>query len=78
MENLYKLIMNSIYGKTIESPHEKDYKNIEKYEELDKFWIKNHNKIVEDIELSNSTIHAVIYYVRKWYPYFLRGNFLNE
>ena len=59
LENLYKLIMNSCYGKTIERPIEKDYKYIKSGEELDKFWMKNYNKIIEDIELSNSNIHAI-------------------
>ena len=59
LENLFKLIMNSCYGKTIQKPIEKDYKYINEGEDLDKFWVKNYNKIIEDISLSNSNIHAV-------------------
>ncbi|WP_300712471.1 DNA polymerase, partial [uncultured Brachyspira sp.] len=59
LQNLYKLIMNSCYGKTIEKPVEKDYKYLREGDELDKFWQKNYNKIVEDIQLNNSNIHAV-------------------
>ena len=51
--------MNSCYGKTIEKPVEKDYKYLREGDELDKFWQKNYNKIVEDIQLNNSNIHAV-------------------
>ena len=59
LENLYKLIMNSCYGKTIERPVEKDYKYFHEGDDLDKYWRKNYNKILEDIKLNKSTIHAV-------------------
>ena len=58
LQNLYKLIMNSCYGKTIERPIEKDFKYINDQDTLDNYWIKNYNKIVEDIELQNN-MHAV-------------------
>lgn len=50
--------MNSCYGKTIERPIEKDFKYINDQDTLDNYWIKNYNKIVEDIELQNN-MHAV-------------------
>ncbi|KAK8881860.1 hypothetical protein M9Y10_044496 [Tritrichomonas musculus] len=59
LQNLYKLIMNSTYGKTIERPVEKDYKYLHSGEELEKFWTKNYNKIIEDVELFGCDIHAV-------------------
>ncbi len=59
LQNLYKLIMNSTYGKTIERPVEKDYKYLHSGDELDKFWTKNYNKIIEDVELFGCDIHAV-------------------
>ena len=51
--------MNSSYGKCIEKPHEFKYKYFEEGDELDKFWLKNYNKIIEDIKLHNSSVHAV-------------------
>ncbi len=59
LQELYKLIMNSCYGKTIERPVEKDWKYLKKGDELNKFWTKNYNKIVESIELNDSEISAV-------------------
>ena len=61
LQQLYKLIMNSCYGKTIERPIEKDYKYFKEGDELNKYWQKNYNKIVEDIKIENNgkTIHAV-------------------
>lgn len=59
LQNLYKLIMNSCYGKTIEKPVDKEYKYFKSGDELDNYWYKNYNKIVEDVKLLNSDIHAV-------------------
>ncbi len=59
LQQLYKLIMNSCYGKTIERPIEKDHKYFDNEEDLNKYWIKNYYKIVEDIEIADSNIHAV-------------------
>ncbi len=59
LQQLYKLIMNSCYGKTIERPVEKDYKYIREGDELERFWKKNYNKIVDDVKIENSTCHAV-------------------
>ncbi len=59
LEALYKLIMNSCYGKTIEKPVDKDYKYFHEGDELDKYWLKNYNKIVDDVKLANSDIHAI-------------------
>lgn len=59
LQLLYKLVMNSCYGKTIERPVDKDYKYLHEGDELDNYWYKNYNKIVEDVKLDNSEIHAV-------------------
>ena len=59
LQQLYKLIMNSCYGKTIERPIDKDYKYFTNEKDLYNYWCKNYNKIVEDIQIANSNIHAV-------------------
>lgn len=59
LQQLYKLIMNSCYGKTIERPVEKDYKYLKEGQELERFWKKNYNKIVDDVKINNSNRHAV-------------------
>ena len=59
LQQLYKLIMNSCYGKTIERPVDKDYKYFDNEEALNKYWIKNYYKIIDDVKIANSSIHAV-------------------
>ena len=58
LQNLYKLIMNSCYGKTIEKPINKDWKYIKGHEEADNYAIKNYIRIVDHIKLNNSDIEA--------------------
>ena len=52
LEQLYKLIMNSSYGKTIEKPTETEIKII-KNEDFDKYFQKNYNKIIEAIDMND-------------------------
>ena len=59
LQQIYKLIMNSCYGKTIERPIEKDWRYFNNEEDLEKFMIKNYYKIIESIQLGDSNIHAV-------------------
>lgn len=59
LEQLYKLVMNSCYGKTIQRPINKHLKYIREGEALEKFWIKNHNKIIDDIKIDGSNIHII-------------------
>lgn len=59
LQQLYKLIMNSCYGKTIEKPVEKDIVYIQGGEKVDKFVAKNYNKIVEIIDIRNSDIYGI-------------------
>ena len=54
LQELYKLIMNSAYGKTIQKPVEYDLKYLSKWKSSDnkpcayeRYWQKNYNKIVE-------------------------------
>ena len=69
LEQLYKLIMNSCYGKTIEKPVDKDTryvadvivydKNNNPHNKYNEFWYRKYNYIVEDIQLNDSKIHAI-------------------
>ena len=59
LQQIYKLIMNSCYGKTIERPVDKDFKYFHEGDKLDKFWLKNYNKIIDDVKIADSDIHAI-------------------
>ena len=59
LQQLYKLIMNSCYGKTIERPVEKDYKYFDDPLKLEKYWFKNYYKITDVMQIANSNIQAV-------------------
>jgi hypothetical protein len=59
LEALYKLIMNSCYGKTIERAVEKDYVFKHEGDEFNKFMLKNYNTVVEDVQLRDSNIHMI-------------------
>ena len=69
LEQLYKLIMNSCYGKTIEKPVDKDIKYIADTVVTDKkglphnlyneYYYRKYNYIKEDIKLDDSNIHAI-------------------
>ncbi|KAK8836564.1 hypothetical protein M9Y10_037498 [Tritrichomonas musculus] len=58
LQQLYKLIMNSCYGKTIERPVEKDYKYFDDISKLERYWFKNYYKITDVMQIANSNIHA--------------------
>ena len=75
LEQIYKLIMNSCYGKTIERPHEKDLKYFQDDQTLERFWMKNYNKIVEDIELSHSPFSKAIHQIKTLKPIDKHFNF---
>lgn len=69
LEQLYKLIMNSCYGKTIEKPVDKDIKYVADVIVTDKkglqhnlyneYYYRKYNYIKEDIKLDDSNIHAI-------------------
>ena len=63
LQELYKLIMNSSYGKTIEKPIKEEIKFLSKWKrtykdgterpsELESYWIKNYDKIIEEIDIN--------------------------
>ena len=59
LQQLYKLIMNSCYGKTIEKPIDKEIVYVKGEEKIKKFIKKNYNSIVELVPLKDSIITAV-------------------
>ena len=58
LEQIYKLVMNSPYGKTIEKAPLTDILYIDD-EFLENYWRKNYCKISEDTKIDGSTIHAI-------------------
>lgn len=58
LQELYKLIMNSCYGKTIQKPVKVEHRYIEE-ENFEKFWYKNYYKIVEYTKINNSSRYDV-------------------
>ena len=75
LQQLYKLIMNSCYGKTIERPVEKDYKYINEGEKFDNYWQKNYDKIVDDIKLYSSETSNIIHAIKTMRPIDKHFNF---
>ena len=59
LQQLYKLIMNSCYGKTIEKPVDKELVYVKGEENINKFIKKNYNSITEIIEIKDSVIDAI-------------------
>jgi hypothetical protein len=62
LEAIYKLIMNSCYGKTLERAHSADFVFKKSGPEYEKFMLKNYNTVVEDLELLDcypTTIHKL-------------------
>ena len=59
VQEIYKLIMNSAYGKTIQKFIDTEIKFFHNEEDLQKFWRKNYNFIDEDVQLCDSLVHKV-------------------
>ena len=59
LQQLYKLIMNSCYGKTIEKPVEKELVYVRGEENIKKFIKKNYNSITEIVPIKDSEISAI-------------------
>ena len=59
LQQLYKLIMNSCYGKTIEKPVDKELVYIKGEENIKKYIEKNYNAITEIIQIKDSDISAI-------------------
>ena len=58
LQEVFKLIMNSAYGKTIQKFIDKQIKFIPEAD-INEFWRKNHDFIVEDTQVEGSSIHKV-------------------
>ena len=58
LQLLYKLIMNSCYGKTIQKPIKSEHKYI-KQNDLDNYVIKHYSEIKEIIKLDDSELNSV-------------------
>ena len=59
IQELYKALMNSSYGKSIEKAHDTKTVYLKGREKLDKFRQKNYNKIIETVQLKDSEIFSV-------------------
>ena len=59
LQTIYKLIMNSCYGKTIQKPIEYEYKYVKEGEDFEKYWKRHYTKIVEATKLNNSNIYSI-------------------
>ena len=58
LQNLYKLIMNSCYGKTIEKPIKHDWIYKQSENESNKYIYNNYFRIVEHFQIEDSNIFA--------------------
>ena len=58
LQEVLKLIMNSAYGKTIQKFIESQIKFVPE-NDVDKFWRKNYNSLIEDMVLEDSDIHKM-------------------
>jgi hypothetical protein len=58
LETIYKLVLNSCYGKTIQKPIDKDLKFLTT-EELEKYEAKNYMKIMSEKTIDGSDIHVI-------------------
>ena len=58
LQQIYKLIMNSCYGKTIEKPITKDWKYVETGAKSDSFATKNYFRVIERVLIEDSKIEA--------------------
>ena len=59
LQQLYKLIMNSCYGKTIEKPVDKELIYIKGEEQINKYVQRNYNSITEIVRIEDSDISAI-------------------
>ncbi|KAH0793720.1 putative DNA polymerase [Histomonas meleagridis] len=58
LQQIYKLIMNSCYGKTIEKPINKEWKYLKKGDRADNYAAKNYFRIIERIKIEDSDIES--------------------
>ena len=59
IQELYKALMNSSYGKSIEKAHDTKTVYISGREKMEKYRQKNYNKIIETIQIKDSEIFAL-------------------
>ncbi len=59
LQNIYKLIMNSCYGKTIQKPIEFEHRYVREGDDFDKFWMRHYTSIIEATKLNNSDIYDI-------------------
>ena len=59
LQELYKALMNSSYGKSIEKAHDTKDVYIKGEEKMEKYRHKNYNKILETIQLKDSDIYVM-------------------
>lgn len=59
IQEIYKLLMNSAYGKTIMKPVKTEYSIIDSTDALDKAIMRNHNKMIEAIPIGNTDKYLV-------------------
>lgn len=82
LQEVYKLLMNAVYGKTIQKAITTKTIYIEEGEKLEKVWIRHYNAITEDITICNyesnpncPNIHAITMNksINKHFVYILLG-----
>lgn len=59
LQNIYKLLMNSSYGKSIQKSQLKENVFKRGEEELEKFWLNNYNNIIKTEKIFDSDIYRV-------------------
>jgi hypothetical protein len=75
LQNIYKLIMNSCYGKSIQKPIDRDYKFKTEDRDYEEYICRNYYHILEDNSIEGSPIHMVkvLKPIDKWFNFTLMG-----
>lgn len=59
IQELYKLLMNSAYGKTLIKERDREYKFVKGEDKMKEYLIRNHYKIVECVKVSDNNIYKI-------------------
>jgi hypothetical protein len=59
IQAIYKIIMNSAYGKSIQRPIESDDKFKRENKDYENFIYRHYHSIIEDVTIQDSTIHSI-------------------
>jgi len=59
IQSIYKLIMNSAYGKTLLNPYDTELKIIDGEQKCNNYILKNHNRLIKATKIHNSEKFAV-------------------